>query len=321
MHYYSPQQLRAIAQRTGRWALKEMAAGPCLYTTNLGSYLRCQVNGSRHLTFTVANNHHPLGPGQVYAVRVDDQPWQRFLARSKAIKLALTPHQHTVELMAAGNTDMDAIWGGNQGFAIYRVGLDDAGTLTAAAPRPVIDFIGDSITAGCWVAGHHAAIDYRPESNYAAICADLLNADSLRIAYSAAGVLRPATGGVPVASKFLRQIDQVTPWVPNHPRLVVINLGVNDRRYPRVQFTIAYDRFIQQVVTTFPKCPIVLMVPFSQHFKNEITAIGHQYGLPVLNTNGWCPSYTDGLHPDQDGNRVAGSRLAKSLVPLLVKKV
>ena len=317
MRTYFPPQLLKIAERTGRWVVKPDNTGQVLYTTNLGSYLRIQVTGSHRLILTVANHHAALGPGQVYAIRVDGRHWRRFPARQEKIILPFTPATHTIEIMAAGNTDLDAVWNGDQGFAIRSLAVDNAGTLQAASLRPVIDFIGDSITAGCWVAGRHAAADYRPESNYAATCADLVNADSVRIAYSAGGVLRPATGGVPVASEFLRQIDHHTPWVPNHPQLVIINLGVNDRRFPTEQFVAAYDRFIKQVITTFPETPIALMVPFSQHFKEEITTIGHHYQLPVIDTANWCPSYTDGLHPDQAGTTAAGHRLAQVITPLL----
>ena len=321
MRTYFPPQLLNPAQQTGRWVVRDIDNDQVLYTTNLGSYLRCRITGSHQLTLTVANHHSDLGPGQVYALRVDGNLWRRFPARQEKITVPLTPAPHIIEIMAAGNTDLDEVWTGKQGFAIRSLAVDDAGILTAAPTRPVIDFIGDSITAGCWVAGRHAAADYRPESNYAATCADLINADSVRIAYSAGGVLRPATGGVPVASKFLRWIDRDTPWMPNHPQLVVVNLGVNDRRYPVNQFVTAYGRFIRQVTTTFPATPIVLMIPFSQHFKNEITTIGHRHQLRVIDTANWCPSYTDGLHPDQAGATIAGQHLARVIAPYLGKKV
>lgn len=320
MRTYFPPQLLKIAKRTGRWAVKQGDAEQVLYTTNLGSYLRYQVSGSHQLILNVANHHSALGPGQVYAIRIDSNHWRRFPARQGKIILPLTPETHTIEIMAAGNTDLDAVWTGDQGFAIRSLAVDSTGTLQAAPLRPVIDFIGDSITAGCWVAGRHAAADYRPESNYAATCADLVNADSVRIAYSAGGVLRPATGGVPVASEFLRRVDHNTPWTPNQPQLVIINLGVNDRRFPVEQFVTAYDRFINQVMTTFPDAPLALMVPFSQHFKDEITIIGHRHQLPVINTANWCPSYTDGLHPDQAGTTIAGQHLACVIAPYLGKK-
>ncbi|MFR0771614.1 MAG: SGNH/GDSL hydrolase family protein [Limosilactobacillus pontis] len=319
MRTYLPIQLLPFAQRTGRWMLKEDRDSPVLYTTNLEATCVAESSVPTSLPLTSLTITHPRSqPG--LRCRVDGQPWQRFAAQPGKFSLVLSPATHTIEIMTAGNTDLDAVWSGSQGFAIRSLAVDNGGTLMAAPARPVIDFIGDSITAGCWVAGRHAALDYRPENNYAATCADLLGADSVRIAYSAGGVLRPATGGVPVASSFLSQIDQDTCWTPNHPQLVVINLGVNDRRYPQAKFVDAYDRFIHQVVTTFPTASIDLMVPFSQHFRDQITTIGRRHQLRVIDTAGWCPSYIDGLHPDQTGTIIAGRRLAQAIAPDLGKK-
>ena len=36
--------------------------------------------------------------------------------------------------------------------------------MVTPAPAPVATIIGDSITAGCWVAGKHASADYRAEA-------------------------------------------------------------------------------------------------------------------------------------------------------------
>ena len=321
MQTYFPQQLLPLASRTGRWIIKKSPNSPVLYSTNLGSELRCQVTNSKLFVVNVENRHAQRGPSQQYAVRIDGQAWQRFSANISRAVFTISPIPHTIEIMTAGNSDLDAVWNGDQGFAIRSVAVDAEGKITPAAVRSVVDFIGDSITAGCWVNGKHAAVDYRPESNYAAIAADLLDVDSVRIAYSAGGVLRPATGGVPVAKDFLPRIDQATQWQPNQPQLVVVNLGVNDRRFGREDFATAYENFIKQVRLTFPDTPLVLLVPFSQSFQPLITAIGHRYDLPVINTTGWCPSFTDGLHPDQAGSRRAGKELATALAPYLNKMV
>ncbi len=316
----TPQTLLPIAKQTGRWTIKNWVDGKVLYTTNLGSYFRCRVTNTITFSLTVANRHSTLGPSQVYAIRVDRGHWHRFSAQPGKINCHLTLKPHIIEVMAAGNTDLDDVWYGNQGFAIKGVTLDRAGRLTPAGPRPSIDFIGDSITAGCWVNGRHAAIDYRPESNFAATCADLLNVDSVRIAYSAGGVLRPATGNVPVAKEFLTRIDSQTKWQPNNPRVVVVNLGVNDRHFTTATFATTYKQFIKQVIATFPNARVMMMVPFAQNFKSVITAIGTHYQLPVITTAGWCRSYTDGLHPDQAGSINAGKQLAQKLSPYFKKR-
>ena len=316
MANYSAKSLLPLAQRTGRWTNKQVRGQNCLYTTNLGSSIRLIVNNSCSLTINVLNNGQPGFPSQMYAWRRDGLDWHRFSAATLTCQVTLPDNgPHLVELITAGNTDLDQVWNGQQGFAI--TGIETTGTLTAAPQRPLVDFIGDSITAGCWVAGKHAAADYRPESNYVGIACDNLEIDSVRIAYSAAGVLRPGTGGVPVAKDFLLQIDADTSWQPNTPQLVVINLGVNDRRFSADEFSTAYDQFVGQVLASFPDIPVVLLVPFSQTYRAEIAAIAERYQLKLVETAGWCTNFTDGLHPNQYGAQTGGAHLTNTLKSLL----
>ena len=315
MKKYQPTDLIKFASRTGRWTVKKINNMPTLYTTNLGSYLRFKVSNAKKCQITVLPNQNSLSPSQVFAFRIDSGKWQRAQASLEKIDIPLDSTLHTIEIMAAGNTDIDEVWQGNEGFAIKNIYLDN-GEIMAAPQRPVVNFIGDSITAGCWVVGNHPAADYRPETNYAGICADLLNVDSVRIAYSAGGVLRPATGGVPTADVFLGKIDAQTSWTPNHPDLNVINLGVNDRRFPLAQFIAAFDLFIQQVKLTFPHTPLAIMIPFSQTFASEIRKIATKHACSIIETKTWHHSFTDGLHPDQAGAIAEGKMLAQALQPL-----
>ncbi|MBB1079362.1 SGNH/GDSL hydrolase family protein [Limosilactobacillus sp. STM2_1] len=316
MKQYLPNELITFATRTGRWRIKEINNSATLYTTNLGSYLRFQTNETTQLNIHMLVNHNFLSPSHVLAIRIDNHPWHRYPVSNKSIQVSLTPSSHIVEIMAAGNADTDQVWTSNEGFAITEIDVDK-GNLKKATKRPLINFIGDSITAGCWVAGNTPSFDYRPEANYAAVCADILGVDSVRIAYSAGGVLRLATGGVPTADKFLSHIDATTDWLPNSPDLVVINLGVNDRHFPTSQFIAAYDLFIQQVQLTFANTPIAIMIPFSQTFAPEIRQIAKERGCYLIETDGWCQSFTDGLHPDQNGATTSGHKLAKVLRTLL----
>ena len=316
MKNYQPTDLIKFASRTGRWTVKKINNMPTLYTTNLGSYLRFKVSNAKKCQITVLPNQDSLSPSQVFAFRIDGGKWQRAQASLEKFDIPLDSILHTIEIMAAGNSDIDEVWKGNEGFAIKNIYLDN-GAIMAAPQRPVVNFIGDSITAGCWVVGNHPAADYRPETNYAGICADLLNVDSVRIAYSAGGVLRPATGGVPTADVFLGKIDDQTLWTPNHPDLTVINLGVNDRRFPLAQFTAAFDLFIQQVKLTFPHTPLAIIIPFSQTFASEIRKIATKHNCSIIETKTWSHSFTDGLHPDQAGAIAEGKMLAQALQPLL----
>lgn len=317
MAIYHANDLLPLAQRTGRWVVRKINNQPVLFTTNLGSTIKMVSKAAQEVQVTVLDNGSPQVASQFYAYRVDQGAWQRVAAAKGTWKISLPDCQsHLIEVMTAGNTDLDPVWTGQAGFAIVAI-TSKAGALHPAPLQPLVDFIGDSITAGCWVAGRHASVDYRPESNYVGIASDRLGIDSVRIAYSAGGVLRPATGGVPVASQFLPKIDRTVRWAANQPDIVVINIGVNDRRYPTDQFVPAYDHFISLVESIFPESLILIMVPFSQTFRTEIIRCAHRHHLPVIDTMDWCISFTDGLHPDQIGAQTAGQQLAETLAPFL----
>lgn len=311
-----PQELLNLQQTRGRWFCKTIHQQPLLYTTNLGSILRFISHRCSRLVVEVTNYHNPLGPSQMWAWRVDGHSWHRESAAHHRFTIACSPQDHLIEITTAGNSDLDQVWTGQAGFGIAKL-TTNSGYLTAAPHQPVIDFIGDSITAGCWVMGKHAAVDYRPETNYVGVACDDLNACGVRIAYSAGGVLRPATGGVPNAREYLTKLDARQPWHPNQPDLVVINLGVNDRRYPVDEFNAAYDDLLNRVTAFFPHIQIVVMVPFLQSFAPQIRSLAGQHSLPDIETANWQPSYTDGLHPDQAGSVRCGHQLAKTLGPLL----
>lgn len=312
MRHYSPTSLYELTSPHGRWFIKKINQSATLYTTSLGSRLRFIAKDVNNLTVNVLDNRNPLSPSQIYAWRIDGNQWHRELASHRSWQIKCGPATHLIEIITAGNTDLDRVWNGNEGFAITSVDISQ-GELTCASPVPVIDFIGDSITAGCWVAGRNASTDYRPESNYAGTAVDLLHVTDVRIAYSAGGVLRQATGGVPTANHFLTNLDATTPWQVNTPDLVVVNLGVNDRRFSLAQFNASYDQFLSLVTNLFPSTPILPMIPFSQTFAESIRSLTKKHTLPLIETRGWCSSFTDGLHPDQSGATESGYRLAEKL--------
>lgn len=312
MFHYSPDIIYKLVNPQGRWFIKDVNHHSALYTTNLGSRLRFSAVNVNKMAVHVLDNRNQLSPSQIYAWRIDNGNWHREKASSGIWYIEQLSGEHLIEIITAGNTDLDQVWTGDEGFALTGIDIDN-GKLLAAPKVPVIDFIGDSITAGCWLEGRHASYDYRPESNYVGTAVDLLHATDVRIAYSAGGVLRQATGGVPTADHFLDRLDETTSWQANRPDLVVINLGVNDRRFPLNQFANSYDHFLNLVIKKFPQSKILVMIPFSQTFAETIRKLAKKHQLPVIETNGWCTSYTDGLHPDQIGATESGQKLAQQL--------
>ncbi|ETY72899.1 SGNH/GDSL hydrolase family protein [Lactiplantibacillus fabifermentans] len=295
----------------GRWVEKQLADKMVMYTTNLGAEFWLQVDHARFLTLTMFNDRVDA-PSWV-AIQIDGLPYQRQALTATPIQLTLDGQRHVIRVVMSGNTDADAVWSGQAGFGVESLTSD--GELRAVRPgNHSITFIGDSITAGCWVAGRMPAEDYRGEANYAAIASDLLNARNVRIAYSAAGINKPGTGGVPRLMDVLTQVDASTPWSPVPTDVVVINVGTNDGRESVTSFTALFKQFLTQVTTLYPNSRLAVMVPFNQRFDRLIREIVPEFmQIQLIDTAEWQPTTTDGVHLDVAGSQVAGHYLADAL--------
>ncbi|MCB7177709.1 SGNH/GDSL hydrolase family protein [Lactiplantibacillus plantarum] len=247
------------------------------------------------------------------AIQIDGLPFQRQAVTNDPLWLTLDGRPHVVRVVLSGNTDEDRVWDGNQGFAVKAL-TTDGELQPVQLGRHSVTWIGDSLTAGCWVMGKQPAEDYRAEANYAAVASDLLNARNVRIAYSAVGLSKPGTGGVPVLPEVLTAVDSKTTWQPVPTDLVVINVGTNDRHTDDTTFTVVLRRFLNQVQALYPNSRLAVMIPFNQNFAAIIRAVVAEFmQLQLIETATWQLSTTDGVHLDLAGSRMAGELTAQAL--------
>ncbi|MFC6260895.1 GDSL-type esterase/lipase family protein [Levilactobacillus fujinensis] len=295
----------------GRWVEKTICGQRVMYSTNLGAEFWFRVDQASVVTLNMLNLAQDVSAW--IAVQIDGLPYQRMAVKTLPWRLNLDGHQHVIRVVMSGNTDADPLWATDAGFAVQSVRSD--GELQAVRPgQHSITFIGDSITAGCWVIpGRHAAVDYRAEANYAAIASDLLGLRDVRVAYSAAGVSWPGTGGVPPLPQVLTAIDDRTSWQPEQTDLVVVNVGTNDRRITVAAFEPLFEQFLRQIQNLYPLSRVAVMVPFNQRFAAAVSTIAIQAGANLITTADWQPSTTDGVHVDTAGSQLAGHKLAEKL--------
>ncbi|WP_143462305.1 GDSL-type esterase/lipase family protein [Levilactobacillus enshiensis] len=295
----------------GRWVEKTIRGQRVMYSTNLGAEFWFRVDHASFVTLRLLNLANDVSAW--IAVQIDGLPYQRLAVETLPWRLTLDGHRHVIRVVMSGNTDADQLWATDAGFAVQTVTSD--GELQAVRPgHHSVTFIGDSITAGCWVIpGRHAAVDYRAEGNYAAIASDLLGLRDVRVAYSAAGVTWPGTGGVPPLPQVLTAIDDRTPWQPEPTDLVVVNVGTNDRRSTAAEFAPQFAKFLRQIQRLYPVSAVAVMIPFNQRFAAVISAVTQQVGATLINTADWQPTTTDGVHVDAAGSRLAGQKLAAKL--------
>lgn len=295
----------------GRWAQKTLKNTPVMFSTNLGAEFWFQVKQASYVTISLLDLAATASAW--VAIQIDGLPYQRVPVKTMPFRLILDGRPHVIRVVMSGNTDLDPVWDGTSGFAVEALQTD--GSLQAVKlGKNSLTFIGDSITAGCWVAGKSPARDYRGEANYAAIASELLNARNVRIAYSAVGINKPGRGGVPPLPNVLTAIDRQTAWQPAATDVVVLNVGTNDGLESATSFTALLKQFINQVQRLYPNSRIAVMVPFNQRFDHIIRTVVPEFmTVQLIETADWEPSTMDGVHLDLAGSQVAGRQLAEVL--------
>lgn len=282
---------------SGRWA--QLAENKGVYTNNLGAQIYLQVQKTKQIELFFTTKATPAGVWLAY--QLDEGSYQRVNLMRMPLKIVLPDYQrHILRIVYSGNTPRDNVWKRQGGLCLKRIQCDQEAVLTPVKPvgKP-ITFIGDSITAGSWLHGTIAGRDYCAEGNYAALIANQLNLEDIRIAYPGAGVLTPGSGSVPIAAKFLEQIDVDHCWQPQLSKYVVINLGTTDRKANEITFRTAWEFLLEKIQLLYPKTPKLVIIPFSQQHAQVIREESPEYPqTQVLETASWNLTYTDGLHPD-----------------------
>lgn len=271
-----------------------------------GAYLRVKFTGTT-IKLKTGNTTH-------YFAKIDNGPWVSYLNAGGVINLTptpLAPGTHTISV--AQGKDYNYLFS-FQGFV-----LDPGATTSApAAAATLIEWIGDSITAGYTDAQANV-------SGYPWVCSELLGTEHTQIAYPGITLVSgfATQGGMDVQYfKWRNPSNANSPaWDFSRytPKVIVVNLGTNDnnKKVPDSLFRTTYISFLANVRSRFPQAEIFVMRTFlgvkatpTLAAVNARIAAGDNK-LHYIDTNGWLGSadYTDGLHPSVSGNIKAANLL------------
>jgi len=305
-------------QYIGRWDRSD----PALYHGYWGGvYLRARFTGTS-VGIKLANRTGLVASIDNEAFRtVDGGGADTVLLNARPLK----PGTHSLLVGSAG-----------QNYEVsFQALVLDAGSATVApeSTRPLIEFIGDSITTGT---GSPAGT-----LNWAWNTAEALGCDHTQIAFSG----RALTTGFGCAKdkaaldtqylclkNFNHLADNPQPqWSFSYtPDVIVINLGQNDQcgSEPHAVLQASYVKFLRMLWEHFPKAEIVAMEPFSHAYADEIKTAVHEIaaaGNPHVHyadTSDWLQreDYVDGVHPNGVGNLKVMGRLTPLLRPLVPAK-
>jgi lysophospholipase L1-like esterase len=291
----------------GRWDRTDPALAKGQWA---GAYIR--------LAFTGTSVRVMVGEKANLRASIDGGTLQDFNGGPGLIDLAPTPlatGEHHLLVMPQKETDS---------FVFQAFELDPGAKTMPVRERPIIEFIGDSITVS---STEKEWKDSRLCFAYAWQTAALLDADAVFIAKSGAPMVgddKPGMG-VEFAKDKGYRIDGSAVWKPTYtPALVVVNLGANDIRWGFVQAGVA---MIKQLRAWHPKVQVVCLRPFggqaSEAPPQIVAALEREgmSGIHHVDTTGWLEKgdYMDGVHTSPAGSRKAAEKLAPILRKLLPK--
>jgi lysophospholipase L1-like esterase len=259
------------------------------------------------------------GSVDLYA-NVDGGGWTSYKNVSGTVNL--TPNRlpsatHTVRVAYR----QDA--GSYQGDEVFQGVVLDSGahTVASSVPSRIIEFVGDSITAG-------EKASKMAVSAYGWVTGEKLGAAHTEIARASVCLQPTSDGCIGMRDRYLKTgLDTSTPdWDFSRYQAsdVVINLGTNDLSHgvSGSTFQAAYGTLLQRIRAKYPNAHIWAMETFKKLYVNEtkaaVTARNSAGDAKVryINTEGWINSSTDtadGTHPNDGGHQKIAARLAPIL--------
>ena len=296
---------------TGRWDNSDV--------TNIKSYWS---GAYFSVNFTGTTLSIKLG-GAVNMFAVIDGVTKYYASANGTVNLtptALASGTHTLRIIARSESDTIQFKG--------LVLSSGASTQAPAAKSKLIEFIGDSITAGCCTLSNYVL------NNYAWLTGEALNADHTQIAFS--GIcLQDAVScysenriGMSVQFFKLQTVHYTNSpaWDFNRyqPNQVVINLGTNDSTVgvSDSTFQSTYTTFLQNIRAKYPNAEIYVLRTFggykvapTQAAVNARISAGDSK-VHYVDTSGWVTTGdfdSDNLHPNANGHIKIANRLQSVL--------
>ena len=281
-----------------------------------------------------------------FQATIDGNKRERFkAAKGRAMRVVasdLPAGSHTLEL----TREIEGSFGATQFFGISQATL----LAPPASPGRLIEFVGDSITAGYGNLGNEPHPNYENPSpcpfsfetesaymSYGAVAARALAADASIVAVSGWGVYRSRTGNLnevlPKVYANALGVAAGPAWdFRTRPQLVVINLGTNDFSPgdPGNAYATALGNFVDAVRARYPAawifCAVGTMYSTAQHTKalsytqSVVNARGGDAGKVAALDLG-SQDALQGTGCDWHPSAAEDKRMADVLVPLVRQKL
>ncbi|NGT96493.1 BppU family phage baseplate upper protein [Clostridium perfringens] len=303
----------------GRWFEKEIEGVKHMVTINEGSefYFKVKNTTTVSLIFKVITSKEI----PYFAYSIDGGEFIRQKITEPLLQ-EITTDEHIIRVIIDGLTETENKWYEEMGVAFEKAIVDESGLIIGIYPRnKKIMFYGDSITEGVRVLGMEAnANENSSIGAFPFVTCKNVNAISYRVGFGGSGVTQGGNGGVP---KCLSVIDNMTymkkaPYF--EPDLIVINHGTNDSGANSTIFKTEYNKVLDRLKIKYSGVPIFAVIPFNQRHAQDIRdCVTDRKYCYLIETSGWKITYTDSIHPNIKGGKIAGEKLANEIIKILGK--
>ena len=323
---------------TGRWSrVYENPSDPHIFanqgcgsatTTAPGSYFEAAVTGEwSRLRFDLGNMGFPAPHLwiQVDGGAMTEAPVDKFL------RISMKRGSHVIKVIYKGGSEVLPRWYQTLMGMISFVGVEAEGAgVLPEDKRPIIEFLGDSITEGVLVDADYDTVPaytngqfnrvYQDDvtATYGWLTAEKLNLRPIFQAYGAIGLTREGNGSVPRAGLIYPYVFDHVPYTGEKPDFVVINHGANDRGTAKEEYLARYEELIDLIHATNQNAVIVCLGAFCGAYDEELGDFVRKLDcdyVHFVSTKDWISP--EPLHPLRDGHSTVANNLAPIIKQIL----
>jgi len=301
---------------TGRWNVKDKSAT----STANGNYFEfmykgeCAVIGFDTSYLRVAFPH-------IY-ISVDDGAFIE-VSLDRFIRISSDCGEHKVKVILKGSVESQHRWHTPIEAKVTLLDIEADEFLDLPEDnRPVIEFIGDSITEGISIDVRYFNYNDNKDmvywddstAGYAWLTAKELNFRPVTMGYGCLGIISEGAGGIPPVLQSYKYYSDKNPMESINADYVVINHGTNDRMADKDIFIKKYFEFLEIVRERNKNAKIISLTPFSGCLAKEIKVAVDNYNSQCndnvfyIDSTGWISP--EPLHPTRDGHKTVSQKLS-----------
>ncbi len=266
-----------------------------------------------NINFTPLDDRNPC-----FAYSIDGaEPVRQYISQP-TVTLPDNRH-HTVRIITDALDADVGKWDQEEGYTLKDITVPEGGQILGIAPKdPVIFYYGDSITEGNCALTKNLGVDGNSATHaYPWYCSEKLGVVPYYIGYGGSGITQKGSFRSMInAIDYLNAKRKLTDTIL--PDIIVINHGTNDRRASSVaEFETALVTTLKRLQQRYPDVPLVYMIPINQRLAQSIRSVtSTMAGITIVETEGWNVTFSDGTHPNAQGGKTAGLKLADALIKI-----